>query len=148
MVGEDYPQHTHMMQYFIQHKFSDHFFNCCIFIWKSVSLLQYLHLITMAYTTFSSSLRCHNIYATETWQIPLIMKELVIYLVQGYFAVCSIMERKGNHWIVSFIEVDQYGLLSWWSYTSASIFFSYAAASRLSFHSWSNVGWFISFDKG
>ena len=63
------------------------------------------------------------------------------------------MAIKENHWIVSFIDVGQYKLSSWQSIfllsegldTSASIFFSYAAALILSFHSWSNVGWLISF---
>ena len=34
------------------------------------------------------------------------------------------------------------------SYASASIFLLYAAASRLSFHSWSNAGWLIFFYQG
>ena len=62
-------------------------------------------------------------------------------------SVFSIITKKGNHQIVSFIEVGQYKLLSRQSIYFLSeglyklaYFFSYTAALRLIFHSWSNVG--------
>ena len=65
------------------------------------------------------------------------------------------MVRKWKHWIISFIVVGQYKLLSWRSIyflsegldLLASIFLSYAASSRLIFRSWSNAVWLISFNK-
>ena len=71
-------------------------------------------------------------------------------------AVCSIMDRKGNHWILYLMLIGQYGFLSWklinflseGLFTLASIIFSYAEESILIFHSCTNGGWLISFDKG
>ena len=68
------------------------------------------------------------------------------------FSVCSIMLRKGNHWILFFIGVGQCSSLStqlhfFFSeglYMLAFVFISYSAASRWGFHFWSNYGWWVS----
>ena len=121
-----------------------------------MSLLQLLHLIAMAYTTFSSSEFWS--WNKRNWNMEKTFNNRVIIPLFGLmvFSICSIMARKGNQLIVSFIEFWQYQLLSWRSiyfldeglYTLAYIFFSYAVASRLSFHSWINSGWLIWFNKG
>ena len=68
------------------------------------------------------------------------------------FAVCYIIVRKENHWIVFLIGVGQFSSLStrcifFFSeglYRLDFILFSYYAASGLSFYYWSNAGWSIS----
>ena len=122
--------------------------------YKPVYSLQLIHLIYIISTTFTSS-SCLSSNKSSWNMADTFNNEVISPLFEFViFAVCYIMVIKGNQWIVSFIEVSQYKFLSWRSinflaegvYTLA--FFSYAAASRLSFHSWINSGWFISFDKG
>ena len=119
--------------------------------YKPVYFLQLIPLIATASTLYLSWIKI-NTNMENTFN-----NEVIIPLF-GFriFSVCSIMVRKGNHWIVSFIVVGQYKSLSWRSIyflsevlnMLASIFISYASASRLSLHSWSNAGWLVSFNRG
>ena len=113
-----------------------------------MSLLNLIHLIAMEPTTLSSSLCLSS--NKRNWNTANNFNNEVISPLFGFsiFAVCSIMAKKGNQWIVSFIEVVQYKSLSWRSIsflaeclcTLASILFSYASALRLSLHYWVNAG--------
>ena len=119
-------------------------------------LLQLLHLIAMASTTFFSSLCLSS--NKRNWNMANTFNNEGSSPLFGLriFSVCSIMVRKGNQLIVSFIEVGQYNSISWRSiyflaeslYTLASIFFSYTAVSVLIFYYWINEVWLISFNKG
>ena len=124
-------------------------------MWKFLNInlfifLQLIHLIAMDSTLALSSIK-HNSKIANTFNNGVISP----CFGSRIFAVCSITLRKGNHWIVSFIVVGQYKSLKWQSiYFSSevldmleSIFLSYVAASRLSFHSWRNYGWLVSFNR-
>ena len=116
---------------------------------KPVGFLQLIHLIAMASNlSQSSNKRNSNMANTLNNEgiIPLFGFRILV--------LCSLMARKVNHWIVSFIVFFQYKSLSWQSKNIsegldmlASIFLSYAAASILSFHYWINAGWLIYFNR-
>ena len=55
VFGSDYPRNSHMMQYCIQHKCSDYFFNFIFLEYKPMSLLKLLHLMAIMSSTFKSS---------------------------------------------------------------------------------------------
>ena len=81
--------------------------------------------------------------------------EIIPIFVLIIFSVCSIMVIKWNHLIVYFIDVGQNSSRSWQLnlfiseglYRLAWIFLLYSATSRFSFHSWSNAGWLIYFNR-
>ena len=113
--------------------------------------LQLIHLIAMASNLSPSSIKCNSNIVNN------LNNELIIPSF-GFriFSVCFVMVRKGKYWIVYFIVVGQYKSLLWRSVILfsevsdrlSSIFLSYTEASRLSFHSWSNSGWFIFLNRG
>ena len=109
--GSNYPQHTHMIQYCVEHKFRYHSFNYCILKYKTVSLLKLIHMINIIYTTFPSS-SCLSPNKLNRNMANIFDNEGIWHLF-GFriFVVCSIMLGKGNHWIVSFVKVGQYKLL-------------------------------------
>ena len=75
---------------------------------ETVYSLKFIHLIAMASTLYLSSTK-------RNWSMANTFNNKVIIPLFGFriFAVCFIMVIKGNHWIVSFIEVGQYKSLSW-----------------------------------
>ena len=75
--------------------------------YKLVSFLQLIHLIDMACTLYLYSIKLNSNMANT-------FNNEGICPLFGFIilAVCSIMAIKGNHRIVSFIEVGQYKLLS------------------------------------
>ena len=119
--------------------------------YKPVSFLQLIHLIDMTSTLFLSSIKL-NSNMENTFNNEVIIPCFVFIT----FALCSIMVVKGDHIILSFVDVGNYMLLSWQSiYVLSefldrleSILFSYTSASRLSFRYWINSGWLISFNRG
>ena len=123
--------------------------------YKLVSSLLLINLMDIISTNFpySYSLSSNKL----NWNMSNTFNNEVVSALFGFriFTVCSIMVRKWDHWIVSFIEVGQYKSLSWRSisflleglYKLASIYFIYAAASILSFRYWNNAGWLIYFNK-
>ena len=118
---------------------------------KPVSLLQLIHLIYI----WRPIILIYNLNITQTWKIPLIMIILAHYFLHN---ICSMFHNdkksKPQNCIIYWcwpelftIKKIQY-LFSEGLYRLASIFLSYSAASRFSFHSWRNAGWFISLIRG
>ena len=119
--------------------------------YRPVSFLQLIHLIYMQSSFYLSPIKSNPNIANAFNNEGIISLFGFIIL-----AVCSIMTRKGNHWILYFIDVGQYKSLSWrlisffseCLYRLESIYFSYSVASWFSFHYWSNDGWLIYFNRG
>ena len=110
IVIYDYPRHTHMIKYCIQNKSSDNFFYIFQFLKnKPVAFLLIAWASNLSLSSIEINSNIANAFNNEG-VIPLF----------GYriLAVCSIMVRKGNHWIVSLIVVGQYKLLPWRSISS------------------------------
>ena len=85
------------------------------FKYKPVFLWKFLHLIDIAFTTFSYSLYLPK--NKRIWNIAKTFNnegicDIYISLIPAVF---SIMERRVNCWIVSLILIGQYYFISWQS---------------------------------
>ena len=110
--------------------------NVYLFKYKPVSFLQLIHLIAMTYNFSLSPIRQHSNIENDFNN-----KGIIPLFGPIIFALCYIMARKGKtelYILLMLASTSHYYDDQFFSevlYRSASIFFSYSALSRFSFHS-------------